>query len=60
MCIRDRRYSRRDIVIVQHVSRMAEEGMTLIAIRRILELEREVASLRRRLDEALARLGEQE
>ncbi|GAA1682745.1 hypothetical protein GCM10009733_094140 [Nonomuraea maheshkhaliensis] len=54
-----RRYSRRDIVIVQHVSRMAEEGMTLIAIRRILELEREVASLRRRLDEALARLGEQ-
>ncbi|MEU8357493.1 MerR family transcriptional regulator [Nonomuraea sp. NPDC048882] len=55
-----RRYSRRDIVIVQHVSRMAEEGMTLIAIRRILELEREVASLRRRLDEALARLGEQE
>ncbi|MEU8395979.1 MerR family transcriptional regulator [Nonomuraea sp. NPDC048892] len=55
-----RRYSRRDIVIVQHVSRMAEEGMTLIAIRRILELEREAASLRRRLDEALARLGEQE
>lgn len=54
-----RRYSRHDIVIVRHVSRMAEEGMTLIAIRRILELEQEVAALRRQLDEARARLGEQ-
>jgi DNA-binding transcriptional MerR regulator len=55
-----RRYSRRDIVIVQHVTRMAEEGMTLIAIRRILELEQEVATLRLQLEEAQARLREQE
>ncbi|MFB4281474.1 MULTISPECIES: MerR family transcriptional regulator [unclassified Nonomuraea] len=54
-----RRYSRRDIIIVQHVTRMAEEGMTLIAIRRILELEREVATLRHQLKEALARLRDQ-
>jgi MerR family transcriptional regulator/heat shock protein HspR len=55
-----RRYSRRDIMTVQHVTRMAEEGMTLIAIRRILELERELAALRQELKEARARLGEAE
>jgi MerR family transcriptional regulator/heat shock protein HspR len=55
-----RRYSRRDIMTVQHVTRMAEEGMTLIAIRRILELERELAALRQELKEARARLGESE
>ncbi|WP_043614283.1 MerR family transcriptional regulator [Nonomuraea candida] len=55
-----RRYSRRDIIVVQHVTRMAEEGMTLIAIRRILELEREVATLRRQLKEAHARLRDSE
>jgi DNA-binding transcriptional MerR regulator len=55
-----RRYSRRDITIVQHVTRMTQEGMTLIAIRRILELEREVALLRQQLKEARARLRDQE
>ncbi|MEV0994759.1 MerR family transcriptional regulator [Nonomuraea sp. NPDC050202] len=55
-----RRYSRRDIIIVQHVTRMTQEGMTLIAIRRILELEREVAVLRQQLKEARARLRDQE
>ncbi|WP_188187136.1 helix-turn-helix domain-containing protein [Nonomuraea sp. SYSU D8015] len=55
-----RRYSRRDIMTVQHVTRMAEEGMTLIAIRRILELERELAELREELKEARARLRELE
>ncbi|MFI7642370.1 MerR family transcriptional regulator [Nonomuraea sp. NPDC049400] len=44
-----RRCSRRDIMIVQHVTRMADEGMTLIAIRRILELERELVALRQEL-----------
>ncbi|MFC4112240.1 MerR family transcriptional regulator [Nonomuraea zeae] len=55
-----RRYSRRDILVVQHVTRMADEGMTLIAIRRILELEQELAALRRELGEARARLRELE
>ncbi|MCK2217633.1 helix-turn-helix domain-containing protein [Actinomadura sp. ATCC 31491] len=53
-----RRYSRRDIRTVQHVTRMADAGMTLIAIRRILELERELAALREELRRARARLGE--
>ncbi|MEV4577493.1 MerR family transcriptional regulator [Nonomuraea jabiensis] len=53
-----RRYSRRDIMTVQHVTRMADEGMTLIAIRRILELEHELARLREELAEAKSRLEE--
>ena len=40
-----RRYSRQDVRLVQAVSAMAGEGMTLPGIRRILELEAEVASL---------------
>lgn len=55
-----RRYSRHDIMIVQHVTRMADEGMTLIAIRRILQLERELARLREELRTARARLSELE
>ncbi|RVX47893.1 DNA-binding transcriptional MerR regulator [Nonomuraea polychroma] len=55
-----RRYSRRDIMTVQHVTRMADEGMTLIAIRRILELEHEVARLREQLAAAYARLEQRE
>ena len=40
-----RRYSRIDVAQVQHVARMAGEGMTLAGIRRILTLEAEVADL---------------
>lgn len=53
-----RRYSRHDILIVRHVTRMADQGMTLVAIRRILELERELHQLREELAEARRRLGE--
>ncbi|MEV3984974.1 MerR family transcriptional regulator [Nonomuraea sp. NPDC049758] len=53
-----RRYSRSDILIVQHVTDLADQGMTLIAIRRILELERELADVRRQLREARIRLGD--
>lgn len=53
-----RRYSRHDILIVRHVTRMADQGMTLVAIRRILELERELGQLREELAEARRRLGE--
>ncbi len=55
-----RRYSRHDVMIVQYVTRMADEGMTLIAIRRILQLERELTDLKRQLQEAQARLSELE
>ncbi|MGC1511584.1 MAG: MerR family transcriptional regulator [Acidimicrobiales bacterium] len=40
-----RRYSRADIALAQHVSQMADGGMTLSGIRRILVLEAEVAAL---------------
>ncbi len=49
-----RRYSRADIAVVQRVWAMAGEGMTLAGIRRILELEAEVADLQRQLAEASA------
>jgi MerR family transcriptional regulator/heat shock protein HspR len=45
-----RRYSRAEIGRVQQVSMLAGEGMTLSSIRRILELEAEVADLTRKLD----------
>ncbi|MET7464946.1 MerR family transcriptional regulator [Nonomuraea sp. NPDC005501] len=55
-----RRYSRHDILTLQHVTRMADEGMTLIAIRRILQLECELAQVREELRQAQASLAEQD
>ncbi|MFI6928512.1 MerR family transcriptional regulator [Nonomuraea spiralis] len=55
---RQRRYSRRDIKTVQHVTDLADQGMTLIAIRRILQLERELSDVRRELAEVRTRLGD--
>ncbi len=40
-----RRYTRNEITVVQYVVRLADEGMTLSAIRRILELEMRVREL---------------
>jgi MerR family transcriptional regulator, heat shock protein HspR len=40
-----RRYSRREVVTVQYVVRLSSEGVTLAGIRRILELEAQVARL---------------
>ena len=40
-----RRYSRREVVTVQYVVRLSGEGVTLAGIRRILELEAQVARL---------------
>lgn len=50
-----RRYSRNDIGMVQHVTAMADEGMTLVGIRRILVLEAEVAALRSQIAELEAK-----
>jgi MerR family transcriptional regulator/heat shock protein HspR len=52
-----RRYTRNEITIVQYVVELAGEGMTLAAIRRVLELEARVKDLedeRARLRAALA------
>ena len=51
-----RRYTRAEIAQVHRVAEMAGEGMSLAGIRRILELELEVAELRRQLAE-LSRRG---
>jgi MerR family transcriptional regulator/heat shock protein HspR len=40
-----RRYSRREVVTVQYVVRLSSQGVTLAGIRRILELETQVALL---------------
>ena len=61
-----RRYSRREIVTVQYVVRLTSEGMTLAAVRRILELETqvrdlelEIAGLRAQLRRTQAEVGEE-
>jgi MerR family transcriptional regulator/heat shock protein HspR len=52
-----RRYSRHEIGQVQHVVSMMGEGMSLPAIRRIIELEYELARLTRERDELRERLA---
>lgn len=49
-----RRYSRVEITRVQQVVQLVEEGLTLSAVRRLLELERQVARLAAERDRALA------
>jgi MerR family transcriptional regulator/heat shock protein HspR len=51
-----RRYTRVEIRIIQQVASMADEGMTMAAIRRIIELEQELAEVVRQRDELAARL----
>ena len=51
-----RRYSRREVVTVQYVVQLTGQGMTLAGIRRILELEAQVAQLERECSELRARL----
>src|SRR5215470_10890017 len=52
-----RRYSRREIITVQYVTRLTSEGMTLAAIRRILELEAQVRELELEVAELQAQLS---
>lgn len=55
---RQRRYTRVEIRVIQQVATMADEGMTLPAIRRIIELEERLAEVVRQRDELAARLSE--
>jgi MerR family transcriptional regulator, heat shock protein HspR len=55
---RQRRYTRVEIRIIQQVASMADEGMTLPAIRRIIELEEQLAEAVRQRDELAVRLSE--
>jgi DNA-binding transcriptional MerR regulator len=54
---RQRRYTRVEIRVIQQVATMADEGMTLPAIRRIIELEQLLAEVARQRDELAARLS---
>ena len=53
-----RRYTRYEIRVIQQVVTMADEGITLQAIRRIIELERRLAAVTRERDELARRLVE--
>jgi DNA-binding transcriptional MerR regulator len=55
---RQRRYTRVEIRVIQQVATMADAGMTLPAIRRIIELEQQLAELVRQRDDLSARLSE--
>lgn len=53
-----RRYTRIEIRVIQRVVAMADEGMTMPAIRRIIELEHQLAEVTRERDELARQLGE--
>ena len=53
-----RRYTRYEIRVIQQVVSMADEGITLQAIRRIIELERQLAAVTTERDELARRLSE--
>jgi MerR family transcriptional regulator, heat shock protein HspR len=55
---RQRRYTRVELRVIQQVASMAGEGMTLPAIRRIIELESKLAEVAAQRDELAARLHE--
>jgi MerR family transcriptional regulator/heat shock protein HspR len=48
-----RRYSRTEVTVVRYVAKLADEGMTLAAIRRVLELEEQVRALEAERDALL-------
>jgi MerR family transcriptional regulator/heat shock protein HspR len=54
---RGRRYSARDIALLREVQRLSQdEGINLAGVKRILELESQVAALQARLSEVLGEL----
>jgi DNA-binding transcriptional MerR regulator len=55
-----RRYTRNEITVVQYVVRLADEGMTLPGIRRVLMLEARVRDLEAERDALRAALAERD
>jgi len=53
-----RRYTRYEIRVIQQVVTMADEGITMQAIRRIIELERQLSEVTRERDELARRLAD--
>jgi MerR family transcriptional regulator/heat shock protein HspR len=52
-----RRYSERDIELLQHIQELTNEGVGLAGVRRILELERELDEAREDVDRLRAELA---
>lgn len=60
---KQRRYTRREVTVVQYVVQLADQGVSLAGIRRILQLEAQVRELERAcaaLQAQLRRYQEQE
>jgi MerR family transcriptional regulator/heat shock protein HspR len=55
-----RRYTRREITVVQYVVNLVDEGVTLPGVRRVLELEQRVGQLEAERDELQAQLDQRE
>lgn len=55
---KQRRYSQRDVEMLREVQRLSKDGVSLEGIRRILELENQVAALQARVVELQADLAE--
>lgn len=53
---RSRRYSDRDIALLQRIQELTNDGVSLAGVRRILELEAEIKDLRERIAELRAAL----
>ena len=54
---KSRRYSQRDVNMLREVQRLSQEGVSLEGIKRILQLENQVAALQRRVGELTAGTG---
>ncbi len=55
-----RRYTRREITVVQYVVNLVDEGMTLRGVRRVLELEKRVSELEAQRDALRAAVAERD
>jgi MerR family transcriptional regulator/heat shock protein HspR len=55
-----RRYTRREITVVQYVVNLVDEGVTLPGVRRVLELEQRVGQLEAERDELQAQLDQRD
>ena len=54
---KSRRYSQRDVNVLREVQRLSHEGVSLEGIKRILQLETQVAALQRRVTELTEQLS---
>jgi MerR family transcriptional regulator/heat shock protein HspR len=54
---RSRRYSERDIALLQRIQELTNEGVSLAGVRKVLELEAELDDLRERVEELQEKLA---